>query len=85
VARRLRADPRTFGTHIHCLAEFQHQQVREYAQRVGFEEFLTKNARSYAQTHPYKTVSELKLGVFNRLQPPGTVSHRTGRPLFRKR
>ena len=42
VARRLRADLRTFGAHIYCLTEFQHQQVREYAHRVGFEECLTK-------------------------------------------
>jgi CheY-like chemotaxis protein len=42
VARRLRADLRTFKAHIHCLTGFQSQQVREYAERVGIEEFLTK-------------------------------------------
>jgi len=42
VARRLRADLRTFGMHIHCLAGSQSQRIREQAQRAGFEEFLTK-------------------------------------------
>jgi CheY-like chemotaxis protein len=42
LARRLRDDLRTFGTHIHCLTGFQSQEVREYAQRVGIEEFLIK-------------------------------------------
>ncbi|HEY7311387.1 MAG TPA: response regulator [Gemmataceae bacterium] len=42
VARGLRADLRTFGTHIHCLAGQPSRRVREQAQRAGFEEFLTK-------------------------------------------
>jgi len=42
VVRRLRADLRTFGTHIHCLTGHQSPRVREMAQRAGFEEFLTK-------------------------------------------
>jgi hypothetical protein len=42
MARRLRADLRTFGTHIHCLTRLQSPRVRELAQRAGFEEFLTK-------------------------------------------
>jgi CheY-like chemotaxis protein len=41
VARRLRADLRTFGTRIHCLTR-QSQRVRELAQRAGLEEFLTQ-------------------------------------------
>ena len=42
VARRLRDDLRTFGTHIHCLTGLQSPWVREQAQRAGFEAFLTK-------------------------------------------
>jgi CheY-like chemotaxis protein len=42
VARCLRADLRTFGTHIHCMTGYQSARVREKAQRAGFEAFLTK-------------------------------------------
>jgi CheY-like chemotaxis protein len=42
VARRLRADLRTFGSHIHCVTGLRDPQVREHAQRFGCEEFLTK-------------------------------------------
>jgi CheY-like chemotaxis protein len=42
VARRLRADVRTFGAHIHCLTGLQDRLIGEQAQRAGCEEFLTK-------------------------------------------
>ena len=42
VARRLRDDLRTFGTHIHCLTGLHSQRVRKLAQRAGIEVFLTK-------------------------------------------
>lgn len=42
VARRLRADLRTFGAHIHCLTGLQDRQTQEQARRAGCEEFLTK-------------------------------------------
>jgi CheY-like chemotaxis protein len=42
VARRLRDDLRTFGTHIHCLTGLRSQRVQELAHRAGIEGFLTK-------------------------------------------
>jgi len=42
VARRLRADVRTFGAHIHCLTGLRDRLIREQAQLAGCEEFLTK-------------------------------------------
>jgi CheY-like chemotaxis protein len=42
VARRLRADPRTRGVHIHCLTGYQDLAVRQEARRAGCELFLTK-------------------------------------------
>jgi CheY-like chemotaxis protein len=42
VARRLRADLRTFGAHIHCLTGQQDRQTQEQARRAGCEGFLTK-------------------------------------------
>jgi CheY-like chemotaxis protein len=42
VARQLRADLRTFGTHIHCLTGLQSETVREQARQSGCEEYLSK-------------------------------------------
>ena len=42
VARRLRADLRTFGAHIHCLTGLKDRLIQEQARRAGCEEFLTK-------------------------------------------
>lgn len=42
VARRLRADLRTFAAHIHCLTGLRDDRIREQARRAGCEEFLTK-------------------------------------------
>lgn len=42
VARRLRADLRTFGAHIHCLTGLQDRLIQEQARRAGCEEFLSK-------------------------------------------
>lgn len=42
VARRLRADLRTFGAHIHCLTGLPDRQAQAQARRAGCEEFLTK-------------------------------------------
>lgn len=42
VARRLRADLRTFAAHIHCLTGMRDDLIREQARLAGCEEFLTK-------------------------------------------
>jgi DNA-binding response OmpR family regulator len=42
VARRLRADLRTFGAHIHCVTGLHSEAVREQARQAGCEQFLTK-------------------------------------------
>jgi CheY-like chemotaxis protein len=42
VARRLRADVRTFRTHILCLTDRQSQRVWEQAKRAGIDELLSK-------------------------------------------
>jgi CheY-like chemotaxis protein len=42
VARRLRADPRTCGVHIHCLTGFLDPATRQEARQAGCELFLTK-------------------------------------------
>jgi CheY-like chemotaxis protein len=42
VARRLRADPRTCGVHIHCLTAYQDPDARQEARQAGCELFLTK-------------------------------------------
>jgi CheY-like chemotaxis protein len=42
VARRLRADPRTSGAHIHCLTGLSDPAAREQARQAGCEAFLTK-------------------------------------------
>lgn len=42
VARRLRADLRTFAAHIHCLTGLRDDLIREQARLAGCEEFLTK-------------------------------------------
>ena len=42
VARRLRADLRTFAAHIHCLTGLQDDLIREQARRAGCQEVLTK-------------------------------------------
>jgi CheY-like chemotaxis protein len=42
VTRALRRDPRTSGTHIHCLTGNTDAESREQAHQAGCEEFLTK-------------------------------------------
>jgi CheY-like chemotaxis protein len=42
LARRLRADPRTVGAHIHCLTGLCDQLMEEEAYRAGCDAFLTK-------------------------------------------
>ncbi|HTU16643.1 MAG TPA: response regulator [Gemmataceae bacterium] len=42
VARRLRADLRTFAAHIYCLTGLRDSLIREQALRAGCEELLTK-------------------------------------------
>src|SRR5215469_10663710 len=42
VARRLRGDPRTRGTRIHCLTGLVGPEVREQALQAGFQTFLVK-------------------------------------------
>jgi CheY-like chemotaxis protein len=42
VARRLRADPRTCGTHIHCLTGYPDQATHREARQAGCELILTK-------------------------------------------
>jgi CheY-like chemotaxis protein len=42
VARRLRADLRTFGARIHCLTGLQDRLIQEQARRAGCEAFLSK-------------------------------------------
>jgi CheY-like chemotaxis protein len=42
VARRLRADLRTFGAHIHCLTGLQDELIQEQARLAGCEALLSK-------------------------------------------
>jgi CheY-like chemotaxis protein len=42
VARRLRADLRTFGARIHCLTGLQDRLIKEQARLAGCEVFLSK-------------------------------------------
>jgi CheY-like chemotaxis protein len=42
VARRLRADPRTRGSHIHCMTGYPDEANRQAASAAGCERFLTK-------------------------------------------
>jgi two-component system cell cycle response regulator DivK len=42
VARKLRADRRTFSTHIHCLTGLRYDLIREQALQSGCDRFLTK-------------------------------------------
>jgi CheY-like chemotaxis protein len=67
VTRRLRADPRTVGAHIHCLTGLRDQLIQEQAYRAGCDAFLTK---------PVDGLSLLEV-IGRRLQetrvPPATV------------
>jgi CheY-like chemotaxis protein len=44
VARSLRADPRTFGAHVHCLTGRTDPVTRRKAEEAGCESFLAKPA-----------------------------------------
>jgi CheY-like chemotaxis protein len=74
VARRLRADPRTRGAHIHCLTGRTDPGAREQARQAGCEAFLTKPADL-----------EALLAVIRPLAQPGQAEWVTGLSLTEAR
>jgi CheY-like chemotaxis protein len=71
VVRRLRSDPRTCDTHIHCLTGRQDPEARRQALEAGCEHFLTKPVDA-----------DTLLDILRAQVPPAGVRQVTGLTMF---